>query len=186
MIATFEEVKQMIETPAELDPRLKLYLSQYGDDTVLKHPLVNECPYDSDLNNLYNKRLASANKALGKAEKSEDWYSYIHIHEKPWRLEVFEKIKGKLSNEEYWVILSSILSNCFNLWQYKSKLPRLLRSRDCGRKGIMTNEEQDRYDALPEEITVHRGYRRHFNKSGWTWTSSSLIHQTFDLKRQGV
>jgi len=122
-------------------------------------------------NNFLNKRYKRNKEEAEKTLQNRDYRSYINLHAKPYRLEplleifnmadVEDKIKAELLtdtwtliekpsvNMEYWV----------ELFKYFKKRKALL----------MTGEEFEFFNSLPEEITIYLGSEY---IEGISWTLS--------------
>lgn len=170
-----------LTTEVELDENLVPYL--YKEDfgkgkwDVLKHPYVYGVPYIKNLNNLYNQQYTAKTDALKKAKESKNWGQYIFFYERPYRFFAFSCIQHHLKDEEYWHHLGNIWTDSENLWQVKN-LKSLLTSKRGHRNELMSKEDLEQLNQLPDEFNVYRGHTK-YNRSGYSWTMSYHLAQWF-------
>lgn len=89
------------------------------------------------------------------------------------RINVLIEILPQLSGGDYWYALGFGYQICDNLGNYSSLLRELFLSDEPERSELMTSEEKDYLDNLPEEFTIYRGMTKieqQSNNFGLSWT----------------
>jgi hypothetical protein len=139
----------------------------------LKHPMVFVVlGLDTNRSAMWNRQLAVKKKYVAEAMEEGKWSAAIWMHERPYRLEYFTEIQNRMTDEDYWSILASIIVDSENLWQYDTLLRMLLCNpmRMSSRHLLMDENEREALVALPEEFTIWRGCRWQ-NRFGLSWTT---------------
>jgi hypothetical protein len=158
---------------------------------MLKHPLVFSMMLTPMEYGLLNKQYEAKLKARDEAFDKNKWGSYVFLHERPYRLRAFAEAADFMSDREYWELLSSIWTDTENLWQNQEEWAKLLAEpREGRRKYFMDAEERRKFKALPEQITVFRGYTTSHEDGhlGHSWTLSRTRAEWFArrfLHREG-
>ena len=165
--AVLEYAKVMASTE-ELHPDLQPYLEEGAIGLQLRHPLVYLVPLWSNghANALYEHKVKGVKDALANNKYS----SYIFLHERPYRLDAFTLIQSKLSDTQYWSLLSEIWTDTENQWQGLNKWKQLLSSNRPSRHYLMNEEEFNLLQSLPDEVTIYRGCQAGINENGLSWT----------------
>lgn len=161
--------------PEELHPDLALYVEERKDHlgSWIKHPLLFSPMHHAMMNGMVNKQYAQKRAALEEYEKEEAWYPIVMVmYERPYRLDAFLEVRDKLSDEDYWILLSAIWTDSENIWQNQDKWRVCFMSRRPGRLDhIMEEEESKVWDSLPEKrIIVYRGYAIDDCDKGMSWS----------------
>ena len=176
-----ELVDQVIEKyfgpPEDLDPELAECLMETEHFIFIKHPLVNGI-YHPVENALFNKQLARKREALAEARETQDWDSFIWIHERPWRLEALQEIAPDLSNQKFWNLVARVWIDSENIRENYRAWDRLLRIDRLGRQFMMDDVEQEALAQLPDVITVYQG-RTGSRDDGWSWTTQRKTAEWF-------
>ena len=151
-----------------LHPDLQPYLEDGAIGPQLRHPLVYSVPLWSNghANALYEQKVKAVKEALANKKYS----SYIFLHERPYRLNAFSLIQNKLSDTQYWSLLSDIWTDTENQWQGIDKWKQLLSSNRPSRHYLMTEDEFNHLQSLPDEVTIYRGCQAGVNENGLSWT----------------
>ena len=165
--AVLEYAKVMASTE-ELHPDLQPYLEDGAIGLQLRHPLVYLVPLWSNghANALYEQKVKGVKDALANNKYS----SYIFLHERPYRLDAFTLIQSKLSDTQYWSLLSDIWTDTENQWQGLNKWKQLLSSNRPSRHYLMNEEEFNLLQSLPDEVTIYRGCQAGINENGLSWS----------------
>jgi hypothetical protein len=165
--AVLEYAKVMASTE-ELHPDLQPYLEEGAIGLQLRHPLVYLVPLwgNGHANALYEHKVKGVKDALANNKYS----SYIFLHERPYRLDAFTLIQSKLSDTQYWSLLSDIWTDTENQWQGLNKWKQLLSSNRPSRHYLMNKEEFNLLQSLPDEVTIYRGCQAGINENGLSWT----------------
>jgi len=151
-----------------LNPDLERYLEDGAIGRQLRHPLVYLVPLWSNghANALYEQKVKGVKDALANNKYS----SYVFLHERPYRLDAFTLIQSKLSDTQYWSLLSDIWTDTENQWQGLNKWKQLLSSNRPSRHYLMNEEEFNLLQSLPDEVTIYRGCQAGINENGLSWT----------------
>lgn len=165
--------KWLEEMTRRKDEPLDEELQDYVEDNELlgkslKHPLVYQLPLHMAWQ--ANDQLAQKKKALAQAVNEGDYYSYVYLYERPYRAIALENIVGGLEDDEYWQMCASVWTDTENHWQERLRWNRLLRSDRPEQEHFMTGEEQEAFAALPDELTVHRGWNGLGRAVSLSWT----------------
>lgn len=140
---------------------------------ALKHPLCFDVPYFEAMAGYTNKRYLQMKEIVEELAEEGKWYTYVFMHERPYRLETFTDIAHELSDEEYWEIAGGVWTDTENLWQNYSEWHDVLDSDRAGREMMMDEDERVALAALPDEFTIYRGFKHpleHGQVCGLSWT----------------
>lgn len=155
----------------DLDPELRIFL----DEFALRHPLVFGIPYVKAMNGHYNKVLEIKSADVRQASLEKNWVSYLYLHERPYRLNAFLMIMDRMTDPEYWDLLRHIWTDSENIWQNVRVWKRLLKSARPFSERFMDEEERAALAALPEKVTIYRGYQKKLNRNGLSFTLDRAI-----------
>jgi hypothetical protein len=161
--------KIIAEQNETLHPALVPYLEQSGKGwLMLRHPLVYQVPFFS--NGSANAYYEQKSKAVEKAIADKNYKQFVWLFERPYRLEAFIKIADKLSDTDYWKLLSEIWIDTENQYAYLKEWKKLLASKRSNRHYMMTEEEDNILRSLSEEVTIYRGCQKGINEDGLSWS----------------
>jgi hypothetical protein len=166
------------EAEARKDEPLLPELAHHLDEsetfgTCLRHPLVYAVPYHPQWAWQCNDQYEAKTQAVQEAIAAGDWHTVIWLHERPWRLWAFQQIQRRLKHREYWELLGAIWVDSENIWQNLEEWREVLTSRRPGRRYMMSEDEREALAAMPEELTIHRGYSHPGGtRLGFSWTLS--------------
>jgi hypothetical protein len=165
----FEEAARRADEP--LLPELEMYVEEDGPfGPALKHPFVYELILTQKwrANDQYNYKV----KALKSAVKNQDWHSFVYLHERPYRAMALESaaLRGDIDDGDYWELTSSTWTDTENHWQHRLEWNRLLRSNRSHRERFMDDDERESFNALPDSLTVYRGWNGSGTAKGLAWT----------------
>ena len=165
-----------------LHPDLAPYIEEGVLGRQLRHPLVYQIPIwsNANANAFYEHKVQSVKDALA----NKNYSSYIFLHERPYRLEAFTLIQSKLTDTQYWKLLSEIWTDTENQWQGLTKWKQLLESPRPNRHYLMNEEEFNLLQSLSDEITIYRGCEPGLNENGLSWTLNKKKAEFF-AKRFG-
>jgi len=154
-----------------LDPELREYMAKsdfMGE--VLKHPLVFGVPYNCTLAPHYNDQLRYKKAAVQAAIDRAEWGSYIALHERPYRLHAFVEISYELDDPTYWEMVGDWWTDSENIHQNFDDWLDLWSADRLDRDLAMDEEERAALAAMPEVLTIYRGYQHSASKLGMSWT----------------
>jgi hypothetical protein len=170
--------KMVAEHSETLHPALTPYLEQSDTEwTMLRHPLVYQVPFIS--NGSANAYFAQKTKAVEKAIQDKNYKQFVWLFERPYRVEAFIKIADKLSDTDYWRLLSDVWIDTENQYAYLKEWKKLLASKRSSRHYMMTEEEDNILRALVQEVTIYRGCQKGINEDGLSWTLDKSKAQFF-------
>ena len=166
-------MQEMVANPVPLDPELAKYVYDQEDSVLgpcVKHPLVYSMMHVPMFNKMVNESLRVKKIAVAEALKDEEWHSYVFLHERPWRVVAFQAIADRMSDADYWRLLSTIWTDSENIRENPRQWERLLKADRPDRHLIMKDHEREALEAMDAVIPVYQGHtvRRH---DGWSWTT---------------
>ena len=129
--------------------------------------------YDpAQLNAAYLKKKALAEQFL--ANIRFDPMAYLVLIEKPYRLNALIEIRNRISDAQYWRCLAYAWAISEYTHQNKWEWLNLFRSERRYRALMMVREDRKYFDALPDTLTIYRGYQqgKHKHKMGLAWSLS--------------
>jgi hypothetical protein len=156
-----------------LHPDLVPYLEELDDfGQILRHPLVFEIPFDPDQARRVNHTYLARAETVRQAEADRHWFKFMLLHQRPYRVDAFRSIRRRLTNPEYWELLGEMWTDYEGLMELGEATVRsLLGSKRAGRENLMEEEERQALAALPDRITIYRGYQSPGGTpEGWSWT----------------
>jgi hypothetical protein len=157
------------EMSAALHPDLIPYLEESdGGWMMLRHPLVYQVPLFS--NGSANAFYEQKSKDIDKALNAKNYKQFVWLFERPYRVDAFIKIADKLSDTDYWKLLSSLWVDTENQYAYVNQWKELLNSDRPYRHYMMNEEEEQLLRSLPDEVTIYRGCQSGLNETGLSWT----------------
>jgi len=149
-----------------------------GGCWMIHHPIMVQYYMPGEGTNQANRTYSSKLEQVAKAEAEEDWDTYMIFHERAYRIDVFDGIKHRLSDKQYWEMLGWLYTDQEFVYNQWPKLRRLLQLPRPHREFIMPEEDRATFADLPDELTVYRGFNKG-NGLGWSWTLSEEIGLRF-------
>lgn len=181
----------------ELHPELVEHI--YESETFgacLHHPLVIQVPYHSALNDMVNRQFEAKRQRLASVLEEGNYQTYVYLHERPYRWDAFASIADRLDNETYWRLLASVYIDSENHHENTDTVREFLVSDRPGREAMMQEDEREAFRALPEVLTIHKGFldpreedsEDYFEDDGdsFSFTLDLEIAQWFASRFQGV
>ena len=161
--------KIIAEQSESLHPDLVPYLEQSSEGwMMLRHPLVYQVPFFS--NGSANAYYEQKRNAVEKATGDKNYKQFVWLFERPYRVEAFIKIADKLSDTDYWKLLSDIWVDTENQHAYIKEWKKLLGSKRSNRHYMMVEEEDNILRSLADEVSIYRGCQEGLNEDGLSWT----------------
>jgi len=161
--------KIIAEQSESLHPDLVPYLEQSSEGwMMLRHPLVYQVPFFS--NGSANAYYEQKRNAVEKATGDKNYKQFVWLFERPYRVEAFIKIADKLSDTDYWKLLSDIWVDTENQHAYIKEWKKLLGSKRSNRHYMMVEEEDNILRSLADEVSIYRGCQKGLNEDGLSWT----------------
>lgn len=136
---------------------------------ALRHPLVYSVPYTGA--GLPNHTYKIKREAEAEFLKNAQYVKVVWLYERPYRFWKFSEFADLFTDEEYWELLGSIWTDSENIHESKFWWHAALSSDRPGRELLMSEDEREAYDALPDTITIYRGCKIGLNEDGLSWTT---------------
>jgi hypothetical protein len=170
--------RMVAEHSEPLNPALIPYLETSDAGwSMLRHPLVYQVPFFS--NGSANAYYEQKRKASEQALEKKNYKEFVWLFERPYRVEAFIKIADKLSDTDYWKLLSDIWIDTENQYAYLKEWKKLLGSKRSSRHYLMDEDEDNLLRSLSNEVTIYRGCQKGLNESGLSWTLDKSKAQFF-------
>lgn len=165
-----DEWMELGKRPERLHPDLEKYLITDRDGVRLNHPLVQFLRFDPDDVGLLNRSYQKKCKDLAHAFDQEDWYTFIILHERPYRLDAFMQIAHEMPYRKFWALLSMVWMDAHILWRNEAIWRELWNEDRPCKQYAMNATERKAFKRLPDEITVYRGIGDGNTINGMSWT----------------
>jgi hypothetical protein len=159
--------------PEDLHPELQARMFNNGSFDIIQHPLVFSVPHSPISNKQLNKRFALKKEEIVEAQKAGDWRRYVFMHERPFRFNALQAVQDKFINgEDYWRVVGNVWTDSENIYQHFAAWKRLWGSDLAGRQAMMDEDELEELAAMPEILTVYRGFELKSAQRGLSWTTN--------------
>lgn len=163
-----------------LHPELEDWMDELGGEPYIRHPLVYGpmwFPCDAAV---LNRQLHSKRDQLKKAEAENDWYTYIWLHERPYRFEALSRIRLKIDDQTYWYLLGQVYTDAEIVHDPAgADVGYMLQVDRPGKEKLMSDAERNFLKLLPEEFVVYRGYSHRNARRGLSWTLDYRVAHWF-------
>ncbi len=170
MMPLKETIEELMNRKEDLHPALEPYIEDIGPFKAIRHPLVYEVPYHTEMNAVINVRYKFITEHVAKLKAKRDFVGYVWRHERPHRITAFlEVANDDMTNQMYWSTLGTLWIDSENIWQNRRAWLDLFRCDRSGRRVyIMSPEEDLSLSNMPEVLTIWRGGVN--GKWGMSWT----------------
>lgn len=166
----------------QLHPDLEPWVFDTSMGRMLKHPLVFQLGIDAPtIVETVNEHYEAKKQALKDAAKEGNWFRFVILHERPYRIEALEMVPR--SAEDYWTLVRDAWMDTEFPSQMMDNWIDILDHPDAHQ--MMDDEERAVFDALPDLITVFRGYEGE-GEDGLSWTLSRERAEWFAARWQGI
>jgi hypothetical protein len=162
-----------LPTPEPLHPDLALRLValSFSEELMVKHPLLFDISYHESKNPYLNALYLSKRERAKEAGEAGDWHRYVHLHERPFRVDAFLEIAHKLNDSEYWDFVRKLWLTGENAWEIPEHWERLWNAQRTGRsQSMMTEDELTFLNAQTEPLMIYRGFLEKGGQNGLSWT----------------
>lgn len=153
-----------------LHPDLTPWRGESNGIPGIFHPLVYSIFHADFQNAQINAAYLYKKERARTALKTEDYQTYVWLHERPYRLQAFSDIHNQLDHPTYWRLLGQIYTDSENIWQNKKLWKRLLEAKRPDSHHFMDDSEQEAFTLLPDTLTLYRGFHKGRNAIGWSYT----------------
>jgi hypothetical protein len=163
--------------PEELDPALVPYMAEVeGVGLCVRHPLVYSIGHWPVLNRSVNRSYRAKRAAVAKALEEQNWFKYIVLHERPYRVTALAEIQDRMTDQEYWDNVARAWIDAENIHQVYDTWLMLWKSDRPGRVAhVMLEPEQKALADLPTRLTIYRGVGIEAGVQGLSWTLSRSL-----------
>jgi hypothetical protein len=128
------------------------------------------------------KELARDRQRQAKHHAKQNWIRYVLCVPHVRRLQAFVEIYTHLSEREYWRLLGHVWrKRKIDIYGLEDLWTRLFTYPQGGREYFCKPKHRRIYDALPDEITIYRGYGEH-NREGFYWSLNPHTALVFAAK----
>lgn len=113
------------------------------------------------------------------AYKRKDWKLFFFMLEGHWRQDFFVLVADEMNTRDYWVAARLIVTGES---LYNEELVALLTNpkKDLSMRYLLMRKwERARLKAMPDKLTVYRGYGLHAKGMGWSWSLSPKVASRF-------
>jgi hypothetical protein len=137
---------------------------------VLKHPLVFQVGYGMPA--LANKMYEHKKERLAEAFQTQNWNTYVYLHERPYRMQAFQELieLDVLSDIEYWSLAGDIWTDSENIHEWASEWQMVLSSDRSSQGAMMSGADLYKFTRFPDRLEVYRGCIHDLNEEGMSWT----------------
>lgn len=158
-----DDYRQLMETlkPWEtLHPDLAEWIVDSPFGKSLKHPLVFEVIYAPGMQDgMLNERYEQKRDACACYLAEGNYSGFVWMHERPYRLDALLQVAEEIEDDaEFWELVGSIWVDTENLWQNYDEWHDVLHAERGDRTAMMDDDERAALAALPDEVTIWRGY----------------------------
>lgn len=131
---------------------------------MLRHPLVYAVPLV--LPGMANRMYEQKREQIAQAKATGDWHTYVWAHERPYR---FDALQCALADGgDDWDLIADVWIDSENIWQHDVEWADVLTGD--GHRQMMTDDEANRLDGLPDTVTIWRGCQYGVNEDGLSYT----------------
>jgi hypothetical protein len=160
-LGPFESTAWQVEMMQREEP-LHQHLHSCIDATMegypcLKHPLFVG-PIDPNRAALAHWLIEQKGREIEKAVKAQKWYEVVFFHEKIFLDDAFREYENHFDDPSYWLILGRIWTQQEQLWPNRKWFLQVFKSPRPKRDHLMSPEEHDVLEALPDMFQIYRGF----------------------------
>lgn len=175
----------LVSKREELHPDLQDYVETDGQWPMIRHPLCYAVPYIEHHNALLNQSYLAKVAAIQKARFSGDYEQYMWLHERPWRLTAILDIAHEIPDDQWFPLLGRIWTDSENIHQMIDEWNAILEGNYESARYMGGPDDVAVLEALPDRVTIHRGFTHNGGEKGLSWTLDIEIARFF-AKRFGA
>jgi hypothetical protein len=136
---------------------------------MIHHPLCVEIVVAPEMFGMVNQRYVWKTERLTEAVDQGDWHTYVFLHERPYRADALRDVPPTW--EGFWSLVADVWTDSENIWQNHDSWQKIWQGfQQEDRAALLDADNLAAYHALPEFVTVYRGYNQD-NARGWSWTT---------------
>jgi hypothetical protein len=172
-----------------LCPTLAVHVRHREEGLPIYHPLIHMPQGAGSHSPVYIAQCYERKKKIGDDFlEQKKWSSYLFLIEKPYRAAALSRIQDRMTDAEYWENVSWVWTSSESNRMDNRIWKRLLSSARPEQRSMMCEQEQKVFDALPDRITIYRGFKKRrtstsvlgsslgrslpSNRKGFSWTLS--------------
>jgi hypothetical protein len=130
------------------------------------------------MNGMVNALLKQKKAGLERALCKDDWETYVFLHERPYRLDAFMKIRHDITrSQNYWTLLGHIWQDSENIWQHLDDWRLLFEEPERGYMEFFMDDDDRKAFSLPPQkggmpatFPIYRGFNYDGGEDGFSWT----------------
>lgn len=173
------EMGELLMRDEPLRKELHRYVTANGPLLHFQHPLcVMDILNGLDHCALVHQHLDHKQAAFDQAKKDGRWRAALCCFEKEFLLDGFCELAEEFSDTDYWEMLAHVWTHQEELWPNRELFLTLFSSPRSQREMLMRPEERNALTALPNQLTIHRGYAG-TRKMCLSWTTDRAKAQWF-------
>lgn len=158
----------------DLHPDLVPYVDKgrtFGE--CLHHPLIIEVLYRPEMHKRYNKMYQLKRAEIAESISTENWAKFVFLHERPYRIDALIEVMSEhdVPQEKLWSLIGNVWTDSENIRQNLDEWREIWDGAERGRNAVMNEAEIAALKALPNEITVYRGFAHKDADQGISWTT---------------
>jgi hypothetical protein len=132
-----------------------LFTGQMGEP-VINHPYLVR-PYVKRFNAIFNRQYLHQRREIQQARTAGNWAQVVWLHEQPYRPLALHQIGPRMTDEQFWRMVSEVWTDSKNhsqkIWQgiWLTERPH--------REQVMTQNEHQELSRLPDSLTIYQVYQ---------------------------
>lgn len=139
--------------------------------TCIKHPFIFSIMHIDALNATINHGYKQKQHMYREHKAKREFSAVIFaVYERAYRLYGFAEIAGDLDDEEYWELLGAMWTDSENIHENEQQWMEFLSDERPMQDRMMEEEERAALAAMPETLTVYRGFEVEERHEGLSWT----------------
>ena len=146
-----------------------LFTGQLGP--VINHPYLVR-PYVERFNAIFNRQYLQQRREIAQAKAAGNWTQVVWLHERPYRPLALYQIGRRMSDEQFWRMVSEVWIDSENHSQNAKVWQRLWLTERPRREQVMTQNEHHELSRLPDPLVIFRGCQDAESMLGLSWTVS--------------
>jgi hypothetical protein len=160
---------------------------------------------ENDLLAKFQKHLKQQTEGRNEAIKNRDWDQYFSSFNESELLQAFMAVYDQIDDDkEFWRHFCECYKNddyinkffmveapisheegILSLQKHKNQILKILNSKRPHRKNMMTKEEQETLNSMPDIIKIYRGFSLDELENGFSWTTNFKTAEWFTNRTKG-